>query len=96
MESFEENLIEAAEREVKEEMGIEIDVLIEEPFITYTKKETEEGAVDVILVHYGARRVGEIKPGKDIREWQWFDTNNLPKNVASNIIPVLKHFGYLK
>ncbi|PIS42740.1 MAG: hypothetical protein COT24_01960 [Candidatus Kerfeldbacteria bacterium CG08_land_8_20_14_0_20_40_16] len=96
VESFEENLIEAAEREVKEEMGIEIDVLIEEPFITYTKKETEEGAVDVILVHYGARRVGEIKPGKDIREWQWFDTNNLPKNVASNIIPVLKHFGYLK
>ncbi|PIY95949.1 MAG: hypothetical protein COY66_05435 [Candidatus Kerfeldbacteria bacterium CG_4_10_14_0_8_um_filter_42_10] len=96
VENFEENLIKTAEREVKEEMGIEIDVLLEEPFITYRKKETEQGAVDVILVHYGARRVGEIKPGPDIRAWNWFELDQLPDNLAPNIIPALKHFGYLK
>jgi len=50
----------------------------------------------VILAHYLSKRVGEIKSGADIREWNWFDLNNLPKNLGSNIIPALKHFGFLK
>lgn len=91
-----ENLIEAATREVKEEMGIDIKVLDEEPFITFTRKETDEGKTDVILVHFLAERVGEIKAGTDIREWNWFDINNLPDNLAPNIIPALKHFNLIK
>lgn len=96
VEDFSTNLVENATREVMEEMGIEIDIVINDPFITYLKKETEEGEVDVILVHYLARRVKEVKPGKEIDQWQWIDINNLPENVAPNIIPSLKHFGYLK
>lgn len=95
VEDFETDLIENARREVKEEMGIDIDILNEDPFITYAKKETPEGDVDVILVHYLAKRVGEIKPGEDIRQWDWLDIDNLPENLAPNILPALKYFKFL-
>jgi len=88
VENFDDNLIEAAKREVKEEMGIDIKIINQEPFITHTKKDD----TDVILVHFLAERIGEIRPGKDIREWQWFDLKDLPTNLAPNIIPVLKYF----
>lgn len=90
-----ESLKETATRRVKEEMGIDIEILDKNPFIIYTKKETLEGVVDVILVHYLAKRLSEIKPGAEIREWSWFDIKNLPQNLAPNIIPALKHFGFI-
>ena len=96
VEDFGTNLIENAKREVKEEMGIDIEILDENPFIIYTKKETPDGMIDIILVHFKAKRIGEIHPGSDIREWNWHDLNNLPENLGPNIIPALKHFGYLK
>lgn len=89
------NLIDNAKREVKEEMGIEIKILDETPFITYAAKETDEGKTDVILVHFLAERIGEIKPGEDITEWGWHDINNLPDDLAPNIIPALKYFGFI-
>lgn len=96
VEDFETDLISNARREVKEEMGIEIKVLNEEPFITFTGKETNEGKLDVILVHFLAERIGEISPGEDIKEWKWVDINNLPEDLGPNIIPALKYFGFLK
>jgi 8-oxo-dGTP pyrophosphatase MutT (NUDIX family) len=101
--NFEENLIAAAKREAKEEMGIDIEILDETPFLMHTKKLVPakagimpEGEADVILVHYLAKRIGEIKPGEDIRKWDWHDLNNLPPDLAPNIIPVLKYFGVIK
>ena len=94
VEDFNTDLIENARREVKEEMGIDVEVLNEAPFIMHTVKKMPEGNVDVILVHYLAERVGEIKPGTDIREWNWFDLKNLPDNLGPNILPALKHFGF--
>lgn len=96
VEDFATNLIENARREVKEEMGIGIKILDENPFIIYAKKETPEGMVDVILVHYLSERIGDIKPGEDIRKWDWLDINNLPDDLAPNIIPTLKYFGFIK
>lgn len=90
-----ESLIETASRRVNEEMGIEIEITNDNPFITYAKKETLDGAFDVILVHYLASRIGEIKPGVEVREWNWFDVNNLPENLAPNILPALKHFEFI-
>jgi len=77
-------------------MGIKIKVIDETPFITHTRKETDEGAIDVILVHYLAERIGEIKPGDDIREWAWHDLSKLPSDLGPNIIPALKHFNFIK
>ena len=95
VEDYETDLTENARREVKEEMGIDIKILNEEPFITFTRKEIEEGKIDVILVHFLAERIGEINPGEDIREWDWLPIDNLPDDLAPNIIPALKHFGFI-
>jgi 8-oxo-dGTP pyrophosphatase MutT (NUDIX family) len=89
------NLIENARREAKEEVGIDFEVLDDMPFITFTRKETSEGVIDIILVHFLAKRIGEIAPGSDIREWAWHPLNDLPPDLGPNIIPALKHFNFL-
>lgn len=91
-----EDLVETAKRRAKEEMGIDMKILEKEPFITFARKETEEGKIDIILVHFLAEKLGEIQPGQDIREWAWHDLNNLPKDLGPNIISVLKYFGFIK
>lgn len=96
VEDFGQNLIENARREVREEMGIDIEILDENPFVTFTRKNTPQGKIDIILVHFLAKRIGKIKSGKDIREWEWHDIENLPKNLGPNIIPALKHFDYIQ
>lgn len=96
VEKYDDNLIANAVREAKEEMGIGIKILNEEPFLTFTRKETNEGKIDIILVHFLAERIGEITPGVGIREWDWFDLNNLPADLGPNIIPALKYFGFIK
>ncbi|MCX6762049.1 MAG: NUDIX hydrolase [Candidatus Moranbacteria bacterium] len=96
VENYETTLIENAKREVMEEMGIEIEILDEKPFLIHTTKETADGTIDVILVHYLAKRIGEITPGADIREWKWIPLSELEKeNLAPNILPTLKHFGFI-
>jgi len=102
VENFDSDLIANAKREVKEEMGIDIEIIDATPFIMHTKKlvpakaGSAEGELDVILVHYLSKRVGEIKPGPDIRQWDWLPLDNLPPDLAPNIIPALKHFGVIK
>ena len=96
VEDYEKNLISTAQREAQEEMGIEVEISNPEPFITWTYKDLPAGRTDVLLVHYLAKRVGEIKVGQDIKLWEWFDLNNLPENLAPNIIPTLKHFNFIK
>lgn len=91
MNDYDINLIVGARREVKEEMGIDIEIIDQQPFMFYTSKD----GVDIILVHYLAKRIGEIEPGSDIREWQWLPLDNLPQNLAPNIIPTLKHFNLI-
>lgn len=96
VEDFSTGLVENAKREVKEEMGIEVKILNDVPFFWHTKKVKDDGEIDVILVHYLAERVGEITPGDDIERWVWLPINDLEKeNLAPNIIPTLKHFGWL-
>lgn len=95
VEEDEVNLKDAAQREVKEEMGIEIEVLNNDPYFFYTEKKIEESLNSVILAHFLSKRIGEITPGKDIKEWRWIDINDLDKeNLAPNIKPVLKYFGF--
>ncbi|MDD5725886.1 MAG: NUDIX hydrolase [Patescibacteria group bacterium] len=94
VENFNESLMDAARREAKEEVGVDLEFLDKEPFILYTTKQTEEGTVDVILVHFLAKRISEVKLGPDIREYAWLDIKALPDDdLGPNIKPTLKHFG---
>lgn len=94
VEDYTTTLAENARREVKEEMGLDIEILDERPYIMHVKKSGEK-EVDVILVHFLAQRVGEITPGDEITAWKWFSVNDLPTDVAPNIKPVLKHFKFI-
>lgn len=96
MENFDSDYIATARREVKEEMGFDIEIINQEPFILHTNKSSVDDVSDVVLIHYLAKKIGDIKPGIDIRGWQWFDLNNLPNNLAPNIIPTLKYFTFIK
>lgn len=83
------SLEEHAKREVKEEMGINIEIIRAlKPMMV------EVDGKLVILIHWLANRLGEIKPGPEIKEWHWFDIDNLPPDCAPNIKPVIE--DYLK
>ena len=88
-----EGLISAAQREAKEELGIDIKIINPEPFLFYVKKNNGDGLVDIILVHYLTDFIGDIIPGGDIEQWAWIDLGSLDKeDLAPNIIPTLKYF----
>jgi ADP-ribose pyrophosphatase YjhB (NUDIX family) len=86
-ESYDNSLEEIAKREVMEEMGIEVDLIrpLKPMMINLSEKV-------VILIHYLAVRKGEVSPGEDILEWNWFDVNNLPEDCAPNIKPVIDEY----
>ncbi len=87
VEDFDTTLEEACRREVKEEMGIEVKIIKPlKPVMLH-----ENGRV-IILIHYLARRIGEIKPGASIVDWGWHDVYNLPRDCAPNVLLVIKDY----
>lgn len=92
VENLSEDLLSAARREAKEEIGIDFELINSDPFFFYSQKKVDGEKIDIILVHWFAKRIGEVVKGADIREVAWHDINNLPENLAPNIVPVIKHF----
>ena len=81
------SLEEVAKREVMEEMGLTV-VLIRplKPMMIEMSDKV------VVLIHYLAKRKNEIKPGKDVLDWAWFDIRSLPADCAPNIAPVIAEY----
>lgn len=97
VEDDEFNVKNVAIREVKEEMGLEIEFLNEVPYFFYTEKEKDGQNISIILIHFLAKRLNEVIPGEETTDWAWLDLNDLDKeDLAPNIIPTLKHFGFIK
>jgi ADP-ribose pyrophosphatase YjhB (NUDIX family) len=84
------SLEEACRREVKEEMGFDVEII--QPIKPMMVPKPNEPGVWIILIHYLAKRLGEIKLGPDIKDAQWFDINNLPPDCAPNIKPVIEEY----
>ena len=80
-------LEDVCKREVKEEMGIDIEII--KPLRTLIVKRQEKESY-AILVHYLAQRIGEIHPGHETIEWGWYDIHNLPKNCTENVFEIIK------
>jgi 8-oxo-dGTP pyrophosphatase MutT (NUDIX family) len=89
------NLQATAAREAHEELGIDLVFEAQPPFMLYVQKETPEGVLDVVLTHWLCTAMGEIKPRADIREWAWLPISSLPADVGPNVIPALRHFGFI-
>ena len=85
-EDFDQSLEETAKREAREEMGIEMKI---EKLIDVMLRKRNDGSL-AILVHYLAKRIGEIKPSDEISEWRWFPLNELPADCAPNIKPIIE------
>lgn len=82
-----ETLEEACRREVKEELGIEIEIIKQ----LKTTETIHKGKI-IKLNHFLAKRIGEINPGVDIAEWAWHDINNLPPNCAENVYEIINDY----
>lgn len=89
-----ESLAQTAKRRAKEELGIDIEITNDKPFLMLVHREEPEGITDALLVHFLAKRIGDVNPGPDIKEWKWVDLQNLPPDneLGENIKPALKHF----
>ena len=75
-------------REVKEELSVDVE-LTGDPYIMIVEKDNHI----IHLVHYSAKIVGgEVSEGRDVREYGWFDVNDLPDDCAVNIKPAVEHF----
>lgn len=85
-EKFDQSLEETVKREAREEMGIEIKI---ERLIDVMLRQRADGSI-VILVHYLAKRIGEIKPSDEIADWRWWPLNELPDDCAPNIKSVIE------
>lgn len=84
VESFDISLQDTCKREVKEEMGIDIEILAPLMPILHT----DNGRL-VILIHFLAQRIGEVTPGENIVEWAWHDIKDLPPDCAPNVSEVI-------
>lgn len=90
VESFDISLEEACKREVMEEMGIQVEIIRPlKPMIVFRPEKPDKMAV---LIHYLARRRGEVTPGANIAEWAWHDINNLPPDCAPNVSAVIEEY----
>jgi ADP-ribose pyrophosphatase YjhB (NUDIX family) len=84
VEDFDLNLEEACRREVKEELGIDVEII--QPLKPMIIRRNGKA---VVLIQYLTKRIGEIKPGKDVAEFGWHDINNLPNDCAPNVYEVV-------
>ena len=87
VEDFDATLEDACKREVKEECGIEVEII--KPLDTLLHKKSD-GSI-VVLVHYLAKRLtDEITIGDNVVEYDWHDINNLPDDCADNVKTIIE------
>ena len=90
VEDFDKSLEDACRREVKEEMGL--DVEITKPLKPIMYKDERKGRI-VVLIHWLAeRREGsEVEPADFIADWDWHDIDSLPEEAMYNVKEVIRY-----
>ena len=93
-----ESDIDCIKREVKEELGCEVDQNSLK-FLKEFEDEAHGGQAMLNLRLYEGRLIGEPKPSTEIVEIGYFDTNSDPKNLSvialRTIMPWLKKHGLI-
>lgn len=78
---FQEDIKQAAQREVLEEIGIEIDK-DKLQLISVTNDIVEDNHfVTIGFLYNGLEQEPRVMEPDEITEWKWFDTNNPPSNM---------------
>lgn len=93
-----EDDIACIKREVKEELGCEIDESSLK-FLSEFEDEAHGGQAMLNLKMYEGELIGDPEPSSEIVEIGWFDTNSDPKKLSviakRTILPWLKKHGYI-
>jgi len=89
-EQVDKNVEDTCRREVREEVGVELENM--RLFHTMEQIRPLKEEETVLLYHYIADRIGEISPGEEVLEWGWYSIDNLPKNVAPNIPIIIEKY----
>lgn len=74
---------EACIREVREELGLEIDII--KPMRTLVIPQAQHPDRVAVLIHFLARRKNEPRITDEIVEWAWHDISTLPENCTQNV-----------
>lgn len=91
VEDFDASLEEACQREVKEEMGLDIEII--KPLKTIMYQDERNDRI-CILVHWLAERVegSEVDPADFIADWGWHDIDDLPSSCADNVKEIIDEY----
>ncbi len=91
--------IECLKREVKEEIGCEVDGSSLKYLTTFQDIAHDKTGEMVNIKVYEGKLIGEPKPSSEIAEIGWFDTNSPKENISTiaqrTIFPWLKKHGYI-
>jgi len=88
VEDFDASLEDACRREVKEELGIDIEII--KPLKPILLKKNDKV---IILIHYLARRLTDkITIADNVTEYVWHDIDNLPDDCAENVYTVIEEY----
>ncbi len=89
VENLDETLEGTCRREGKEETGADIEII--RPLRTMLKRRTDYPEKSVVLVHYLAKRTGDIMPSDSmVAAYEWHDIKNLPDDCAPNVKQIIQ------
>lgn len=73
----------AAQREAKEEVDIDIELI--HPMRTFIVERPNAPGEYAVLMHFLCKRIGEPTKTDDTEEFGWYDIHALPENVTPSI-----------
>ena len=89
---FNEKVEDALKREIKEEIGVDIEII---KFLGFTEGILKEEKQHWISLNYLVKIIGgdvqNLEPEKH-EEVKWFSLNNLPENLAQNTIDAIREY----
>jgi hypothetical protein len=93
LEDYSQTLIKHVTQDYDQNLRLRICVVDPIPYIVYTAKEEPGKSLDIFIAHFNATRLNETLSNSDL-EWVPLDRLN-EKKLLPDVLPTLKHFGYI-
>jgi ADP-ribose pyrophosphatase YjhB (NUDIX family) len=88
--------LDVAMAKVKKELGVGMETR-QHPFPVYSIIDGLGGRKELIILHFLAHLIGDIKPGEGITDHIWFPIDELWKvHKGPNVETAIEHFGFIK
>lgn len=95
VDDYSQTLIQHTSDTYNKKLGLQMCIVHPIPYVVYTAKEEPGNSLDIFMVHFNATRLDE-SPLLGHSTLEWVELNSLPqKNLIMDVLPTLKHFGYI-